>query len=104
MKTPVSLVRFLACALLVSAGARPAVAQQSATDRARLDDLAREAARQFAASRTRDQTRPTTPSPPAGATVNLTLDDATARALERNLDIAVERLNPQTFDLNIARI
>jgi outer membrane protein TolC len=36
--------------------------------------------------------------------VNLTLDEATARALERNLDIAVERLNPQTFDLNIARI
>ncbi|PYR66976.1 MAG: hypothetical protein DMF88_14380, partial [Acidobacteria bacterium] len=35
---------------------------------------------------------------------NLTLDEATARALERNLDIAVERLNPQTFDLNIARI
>jgi outer membrane protein TolC len=36
--------------------------------------------------------------------VNLTLDEATARALERNLDIAVERLNPQTFDFSIAAL
>ena len=28
----------------------------------------------------------------------LTLDDAVKLALERNLDIAVQRLNPQTFD------
>ena len=32
----------------------------------------------------------------------LTLDEAVARALDRNLDIAVERLNPQTFDLSLA--
>ena len=36
--------------------------------------------------------------------VDLTLDDATTRALERNLDIAVERLNPQTFDFSIAAL
>ena len=106
MNTPVSIVRFVACALVVLAGVRPAAAQQSAADQARLDDLARQAARDFAAasSRAPDQTRPTTPPPPAGEAINLTLDEATARALERNLDIAVERLNPQTFDLNIARI
>jgi outer membrane protein len=106
MKTLALSVRFLACALLVFLAARPAGAQQSASDRARLDDLAREAAREFAAARSvaPDQTRPTTPPPPPGETINLTLDEATARALERNLDIAVERLNPQTFDLNIARI
>jgi len=106
MKRPVSIVRFVACALVVLAGVRPAAAQQSAADRARLDDLARQAARDFAAATTTfpDQTRPTTPPAAAGQMVNLTLDDATARALERNLDIAVERLNPQTFDLNIARI
>ena len=106
MKTPVSIVRFVVCALVVLAGVRPAAAQQSAADRARLDDLARQAARDFAAATTTfpDQTRPTTPPAAAGQMVNLTLDDATARALERNLDIAVERLNPQTFDLNIARI
>jgi hypothetical protein len=32
----------------------------------------------------------------------LTLDEAVKRALDRNLDIAVERLNPQTFDLSLA--
>jgi outer membrane protein len=97
---------FLACLLLVCVAAGPTSAQQSATDRERLDGLAREAAREFAAASSAhpDQTRPTAPAPPPGTAVNLTLDDATARALERNLDIAVERLNPQTFDLNIARI
>jgi outer membrane protein TolC len=36
--------------------------------------------------------------------VYLTLDDAVMRALDRNLDIAVERLNPQTFDYSIASL
>jgi outer membrane protein len=39
---------------------------------------------------------------PARPVLNLKIDDAAQRALERNLDIAVERLNPQTFDLSIA--
>ena len=39
---------------------------------------------------------------PAG--LDLTLDEAVALALEHNLDIAVERLNPQTFDLAIAGV
>jgi outer membrane protein len=34
----------------------------------------------------------------------LTLDDAVKRALDRNLDIAVERLNPQAFDFAIAAL
>jgi len=107
MKRLVSSTRFVAYAVVVFLLARPAFAQQSATDQARLDDLARQAARDFAAASTvtpDGQTRPTAPPPPPGETVNLTLDEATARALERNLDIAVERLNPQTFDLNIARL
>ena len=33
---------------------------------------------------------------------DLTVDDAVARALDRNLDIAVQRLVPQVFDLNLA--
>jgi outer membrane protein len=107
MKTFVQPVRVLACVFALAAYS-PSVGAQStsAGDRARLDDLAREAARQFAAATAPnpDQTRPATPAPPPGTPVDLTLDDATARALERNLDIAVERLNPQTFDLNIARI
>lgn len=38
----------------------------------------------------------------AGGAVDLALDDAVARALEKNLDIAVERLSPQTYDLSLA--
>jgi len=106
MNTLVSFSRRFACALLLCLAARPAGAQQSTVDRERLDGLAREAAREFAAATSADpgQTRPTVPPPPPGEMVNLTLDEATARALERNLDIAVERLNPQTYDLNIARL
>jgi outer membrane protein TolC len=87
--------------------AAPAVAQQSDAERSRLDEIARVAAQQFVAARNEiddEQTRPTVPPPPAGTQADLTLQDATTRALERNLELAVERLNPQTFDLNIARI
>jgi len=104
MKTFSCFVRVFACLLALTVCGQPASAQTDA-DRHRLDDIAREAAREFAAtSPALDQTRPTAPAPPPGTQVELTLDEATARALERNLDIAVERLNPQTFDLNIARI
>ena len=44
---------------------------------------------------------------PAGAVrpvVRLTLDDAVKFALERNLDIAVQRLNPQINDIAIASV
>ena len=78
---------------------------QTAEDDRRLQEIARIAAQNFAAARLEaDQTRPTAPPPPAGTVVELALDDATARALERNLDIAVERLNPQTFDFSIAAL
>ncbi len=95
--------------LLLLAAAAPAAAQDAA-ERVRLDEIAREAARQFAEARTEalteagDQTRPTTPPLPPGTRVELTLDGAVERALERNLDIAVERLNPQTFDFALAAL
>ena len=41
-------------------------------------------------------------SGPPRPVVDLTVDETVKRALDRNLDIAVERLNPQTFDLSIA--
>jgi outer membrane protein TolC len=37
-----------------------------------------------------------------GPTVNLTADEAVARALERNLTLASQRLTPRTFDFSIA--
>ena len=91
---------FAGVAVAVFAAA-PVLAQSSA-DRARLDEIARNAARDFAATRV-DQTRPANPTPD-GTVVELTLDDAVERALERNLELAVERLNPQTFDLSLARL
>ena len=103
MKTTIGTM--LAVFALVVLGGEAAPRAQESGDRVRLDGLAREAARQFAEARVGlNQTRPTTPAPPAGEQVNLTVDEATARALERNLDLAVERLNPQTFDLQIARL
>ena len=41
--------------------------------------------------------------PGSGPRTDLTLEDAIARALERNLDIAVQRLNPLVVDLNLAQ-
>jgi outer membrane protein TolC len=40
----------------------------------------------------------------SGPRVTLTLEDAVKRALENNLDIAVQRINQQTYDVNIASI
>jgi outer membrane protein TolC len=92
-------------ALFVLLGADGAFAQTAVDERARLDEIARVAGQQFIAARNDlEQTRPTVPPPEPGTIVGLTLDEATARALERNLELAVERLNPQTFDLNIARL
>src|SRR5215216_3145387 len=40
----------------------------------------------------------------AGPRVSLTLEDAVKRALENNLDIAVQRIGQQVFDVNLASI
>jgi outer membrane protein TolC len=92
----------LIVALLASAVAAPAWAQDA--NSARLDAIARDAARRFEDERRGDQTRPTAPAPAPGAEVALTLDEAVARSLERNLDIAVERLNPRTYDFSISAL
>ena len=98
-----------ACLLVTLVAVHPAFARQGANERARLDEIAREAAQQFVAARSSgspeiEQTRPTVPPPPPGMRIDLTLADAVQRALERNLDISVERLNPQTFDFSIAAL
>jgi outer membrane protein TolC len=89
--------------VLVVAVAVAAHAQNTA-DQQRYAEIAKSAAQQFANARADDQTRPTIPITTPGPNVELTLDDATARALEKNLDIAVERLNPELQDWNLARI
>jgi len=103
MKKISSVVLCSVAAVLVAA---PVLAQ-SAADKARLDDIARKAAQEFASAKaagTADQTRPSTPAPATPQVVELTLDDAVERALDRNLELSVERMNPTTFDLSLARI
>jgi outer membrane protein len=98
-------IRMLSCAAAFLSATAPVVAQSQKTDEARIAELARNAARQFEAARAAvDQTRPTTPITTPGPNLELTLDEATARALERNLDLAVERLNPLIQDANLERL
>ena len=98
-------------ALAVLTGAALPVSAQSDTQRRaqsdtqRLSEIAKNAARQFETLRTEtEQTRPTVPITTPGPTIELTLDEATARAVERNLDVAVERLNPQIQEYNLERL
>src|SRR5687768_379088 len=46
---------------------------------------------------------PATPGA-SGPRVSLTLEDAVKRALENNLDISIQRINQQTYDVNLASI
>jgi outer membrane protein TolC len=83
---------------------------QTTSDSARAEQIARDAAQKFTEARAagttevESQTRPTVPPPPPGARVELTLDAAVERALDRNLDLAVERLTPQTYDFSLAAL
>ena len=67
----------------------------------RIEALVRQAAERFAAAGQRPATQPAQAAQP-GQPYALRLDDAVKFALDHNLDIAVERLNPQTYDLQIA--
>ena len=95
-------IRSLVIAGLALGMAVPAHAQLS---EARIQELIRQAAdsasgvsapdRQAAQTRAPGQTRPV---------VRLTLEEAVTFALDRNLDIAVQRLNPEINDIAIASI
>ena len=89
----------LAIACLSFAG--PLVAQP--VSESRVQELVRLAAAQMPQAQPQPTQGVATPATPAG-TADLTLEEAVARALERNLDIAVERINPQTFDYSLAAI
>jgi len=93
----------LALAPLSAAAQQPA---PSATE-ARINEIIRAAAQQLAGGTA--QTPTLAPAPAAAPAdtrpvVHLTLDDSVKLALDRNLDIAVQRLSPQTFDFSIASL
>jgi outer membrane protein TolC len=93
--------------------AHPVLAQDAA-DRVRFERIAREAAQKVDLARAdaaaqaqaaqAAQAGAPLPQVPTGPLVELPLDDAVQRALERNLDISVERLDPQAFDFTIAAL
>ena len=87
----VFLLALWVCAL----AARPVAAQVS---EARLAELVHQAQSLAGAPPARASA---TPQVSAGPQVDLTVDEAVARALEQNLDIAVERINPRTFDYSL---
>src|SRR5262245_23318909 len=100
--------RVLSCAATVAALALsniPAAAQQRASE-AHVQELIREAARIAVSSQTSTPTTAQqggqTTAPAGGSKVALTIEDAVRLALERNLDISVQRLNPEISDLAVA--
>jgi outer membrane protein TolC len=70
---------------------------------ARIRELIKQAADQIAAGQSTAAPVPTSQTP-TRPTVQLTLDEAVRLALERNLDIAVQRLSPEINDISIASI
>jgi outer membrane protein len=100
----------LSCAAMVAALAfsNVPVAAQQRTSEARIQELIREAGRIAAQGQTSTPTTAQqggqTTGPAAGPKVSLTLDDAVKLALDRNLDIAVQQLNPQISDLAVASV
>jgi outer membrane protein len=84
----------------------PASAQQPSE--ARIQDLIRVAAERLASSQAgtpvQSPTGQTLSAPDNRPVVRLSLDDAVKFALDRNLDIAVQRLNPQINDIAIASL
>ena len=92
----------IALALALASGVAGNAGAQQITD-AHIRELIKEAARQTAAgAQTTDAAQPAVGEP--RPVVRLTLDDAVKFALDRNLDISVQRLNPQINDIAIASV
>jgi outer membrane protein TolC len=87
----------------------PALGAAQSQDLSRTENLVQQAVERYeaglAAARAQAQAQAATPAAAAEPTmVPLTLEDAVRRALDNNLEIAVERLNPQTFDFSLAAL
>jgi outer membrane protein len=94
----VSKTRALFAAAALAAMTVPAAAQAPAKDHVK--DLIAQALQQ--AGQTPAQQAQVLPA--QGPSVALSADDAVKRALERNLDIQVQRLEPQLLDLQVASL
>jgi outer membrane protein TolC len=98
--------RFIAVAVSL-AFAVPAGAQQSAaTDAARQETVVQQAMRTYqqGLSDLKESTGAAQPTATAGELRELRLEDAVALALEKNLDIQVAKLEPQSVDFLVAGV
>jgi outer membrane protein len=93
-----NIARTLAAAGLVFMTAGPSFAQDASTEHVRA--LIAQALNQQGGAPSPSGGLPVIQE--TGPVVRLSVDDAVARAMERNLTIASERLTPQTWDLSIA--
>ena len=97
--------KLVAAAALACVAAGPAYAQQAQTTDTRTEDLVQQALERYAAGVEAAQAQARAAQDAPGApSVPLTLEDAVRRAIDNNLDITVERLNPQTFDFTLASL
>jgi outer membrane protein TolC len=99
--TPVLAVIISGILLSTASDAAAQVTEQ------RLQELIREAASRAGVAQTTTTTPPTVQTVPGRTdrpVIQLSLDDAIKLALDRNLDISVQRLNPQTFDFSLASL
>ena len=90
-----------AAVVLVLTGSA-AQAQAPKPDASRTEDLVKQAMERYAAGL--DSARERTQQSAAMQSVPLTLEDAVRRAIDNNLEMQVERLNPQTFDFTLASL
>jgi outer membrane protein len=100
----VSKTVVIAAAGLIAALSAPAIAQErdkGAVSAAHVRDLIQQAQQQIQPVPPVEQR---TPFATAGARVDLSLQDVTQRALERNIDIAVARITPRLSDFSIAAL
>jgi outer membrane protein len=93
--------RTLAAAGFILASALPALAQQQSQEpsKEQVQALIAQAMQQTGQNPAAPVGQTTIPT---GPTVNLTEEEAVARARERNLTLISERITPQTFDFSIA--
>jgi predicted secreted protein len=98
--------KLVTAAAFVTFVSTAAFAQTGSSDAARTEALIQQAVQRYTAGLDAGRAQSAqAPQDVAGtAAVPMTLEDAVRRAIDNNLEMAVERLNPQTFDLNIARI
>ena len=94
------LIAAASVVLLISGAAS---AQTAASDAARTEALIKQAVERYSAGLESGRARNAQDIAGAAA-VPLTLEDAVRRAIDNNLEMVVERLNPQTFDFTLASL